>query len=86
MHSLPCRGSAASIRGFNIKNGPREPRRGEIKKCYLSNTPMSGVHLNFCYINSLVKHTVWPEEVFQPEKASRDQIFFKHTQKPFPKP
>jgi hypothetical protein len=45
---------------------------------------MSGVHHNFCYINSLVKHTVWPEEVFQPEKASRDQIFFKHTQKPFP--
>ncbi len=32
MHDLPCRGLTASVRGCNMKNGPRKPKSGRIKK------------------------------------------------------
>jgi hypothetical protein len=70
MQGLPCRCLASSIRGCNMENAPRKTRIGRIKKV-ISHIPIVGyaLQLLFCRISA---------------QFGQEEIFFKHTRKPFP--
>ena len=47
MHGLPCGGLVASIRGCNVKNGPKKQRSGLIQNIIKHAPPMLGVLTTF---------------------------------------
>jgi hypothetical protein len=59
MHGLPCRGLGASIKGCYMKNGPRQPRKGQVKKVMQQTPSLLGMPCNFCFAKFSVKCMVW---------------------------